>query len=143
MSRRIIQMNFWPPSFYGGDSVLYADQLGWEDSYKAEAHTTDTYKIYHAFVYRQNFDIILYLPAHNEFLYFDMEYGGVYQMPTRDGWDGKYTFDSVDMDMNRSPDFNPDYIFEFSDAIQLWKEFRLYGHDLKYIIEHSVVWLNH
>lgn len=72
-----------------------------------------------------------------------MEYGEAYRMPTRDGWDGKYTFDRVDMDMNRPPDFNPDYIFEFNDAILLWKEFRLYDHDLKYLIEHSVVWLNH
>lgn len=141
--RTIIRQNFWPPSSYDGDSNLYADQLGWGETYKAEAKSTDTYKIYHTFVYRQGFDLTLYLPAHDEFLYFDMEYGGVYKMPTRDDWDGKYTLDRMDMDTNWQPDFTPDYIFEFSDAIWLWKDFWLYGHDLKYLIEHSVVWLNH
>ena len=39
--------------------------------------------------------------------------------------------------------FDNEVLFEFDDAQQLWSEFTLNGHNLKYVIEHSVVDIMH
>ena len=39
--------------------------------------------------------------------------------------------------------FDNEVLFEFDDAQQLWSEFTLDGHNLKYVIEHSVVDVMH
>lgn len=136
-----IKKNFWPPYLGDGDPNLYIDELGWGKTYQAEAHSTDTYNIYHFFVYHYGFDLKLYFAEFDEFYYIDMSEQSVYKMPTKEGWDGQYIYERVDDNIQYC--INPECICEFKDAIQLWKILNIHEHDLKYIIEHSLVIVTH
>ena len=123
-----IKKNFWPPYLGDGDPNLYKDELGWGDTYQAEAHSTDTYNIYH-------------FAEYDEFYYIDMSGQCVYKMPTKEDWNGQYIYERVDDNIQYS--FKAECIYEFDNAIQLWKSLNIHDHNLKYVIEHSLVTVTH
>ncbi len=136
-----IKKNFWPPYLGDGDPNLYKDELGWGDTYQAEAHSTDTYNIYHFFIYHYGFDLKLYFAEYDEFYYIDMSGQCVYKMPTKEDWNGQYIYERVDDNIQYS--FKAECIYEFDNAIQLWKSLNIHDHNLKYVIEHSLVTVTH
>lgn len=136
-----VKKDFWPPYFGDGDPNLYADELGWGETYQAEAHSTDTYNIYHFFIYHYGFDLKLYFAEYDEFYYIDMTEHAVYKMPTKEGWNGNYIYERVDESAQYH--FNMECVCEFDNAIQLWKDLSIHDKNLKYVIEHSLVIVTH
>ncbi len=57
-------------------------------------------------------------------------------------WDGRYEYDRCDIYEPPLPE-EGEIVFIFTDPMEVWDGFTIDGHDMKYIVEHSVNWLSH
>lgn len=136
--KKVVLENFWPPQFGDGDTNLYDNEIGWRIEERTSAGSDDTKEVFDFHCKLCPYNLELYYLEDGNFYYFDINnFGGVFQLQPEQDWDGKYIFQKVKS--TDSPDYDPDYIFVFDTAQELWDKFRLNGKTLKYIIEHSVV----
>lgn len=142
MDKQVIIENFWPPCLGDGDSCLYADELGWRDFHKADAHGGSTRHIFDFYVGHYAFDLILYYVEKDVFLYIDSINGNVFELPQREDWDGRFIFERCEFTNYPEPEPR-EYLFEFSEPEELWNDFCYDGHNLPYLIEHSVIDTQH
>lgn len=141
MEKTVILENFWPPYLGDGDPCLYSDEIGWRIFHKTDAHGGGTRHIFDFYVGHYSFDLILYYVSKDVFLYIDSVNGNVFELQQRDDWDGKYIFERCEF--TNFPDNEPEYIFQFDTPEQLWNDFQYDGHNLEYLIQHSVVDTQH
>ncbi len=139
--RQIVRSKFWPPTLGDGDTNLYSDEIGWRESLRPDNFLTDTKRIFDFHVKHYGFDLVLFFLDDNRFYYCDMHNGEVLRLDINPQWDGTYQYQMSDP-VNKHW-FDNEVLFEFDDAQQLWSEFTLDGHNLKYVIEHSVVDIMH
>lgn len=141
ITKRILIRNFWPPYLGDGNPRLFSDEIGWREVHCVDSHSNDTYHNFDFFINHYGFDLILYYLERDEFIYFDVLNGGVFLLQQREDWDGQYIFDRCEF--TNEPDYDFEYIYEFDDSSQLWREFAYDGKNLKALIEASVVDLQH
>lgn len=141
MEPQIIKENFWPPYLGNGDAHLYSNEIGWRDFHRIDARSNDTHGIFKFYVDYYAFNLVLYYVEEDTFLYVDAINGNVFILQPREDWDGQYIFERCEF--TDFPDYEPDYIFQFKSPSELWDNFQYAGHDLKYLIEHSVVDTQH
>jgi len=141
VERKVILENFWPPYLGDGDARLFSDEVGWRLFHQTDARSKDTYQIFNFYVGYYMFNLILYYIEDDVFLYFDTINGNVFRLEQREDWDGKYVFERCEF--TDYPEKEPDYLFEFNTADELWNDFCYSDRDLRYLIEHSVVDTQH
>lgn len=139
--------NFWYPTAKRPDTTLYEDQLGWSIYDKLQSGGyTETKDVWDSLmndtrIRGVGWDLCFFYPPTKTFYYIDMIPKVLYVLPTKPNWDGKNIFDSVDIGPQITPEENE--LMDFEDATDIWDNFRIADKDLKYILEHSVLFLSH
>lgn len=141
-----IVQNFWQKTEKEPDATLYEDQLGWTIPIKVEAGGyTDTHDIWENIMERTSPDIVgwdlcFYYPPTGTFYYIDQINRVLFKVPKVEGWDGEAIFQSVEMRPQNTPD---EYeLMDFDNVSEVWDNFKIDGKDMKYILEHSVLFLS-
>lgn len=146
-NRRIpVVRNFWYPTDTQPDTTLYQDQLGWVIEYQVESGGyTDTYDVWLNLMEDRHirgvgWDLcFFYLPTRT-FYYINQIDKYVCKLPVREDWDGKYILSSVDIEPQIVPE--EDELMDFENISEVWNSFKIDGKDMKYILEHSVIFLS-
>lgn len=137
--------DFWYPCDNRSDTTLYKDQLGWRADLKVEAGGyTDTYDVWLGLMGNRQirgvgWDLCFFYPPTHTFYYINQIDKYVCKLPIRDDWDGKYLLDSVDIAPQIVPE--DDELMDFENVSEVWDNFKIEGNDMKYILEHSVLFL--
>ncbi len=139
MNRKVIVENFWPPHLCPNDPTLYEDELGWQKcDYANVEHATESRELFKFFCEQWGFDLMIYFADNGEFYYCDVHHNRcVLHLHQSKNWDGKYLFQKCEFTFSPHNEFEE--IFDFDDVWELWNDFRLDGHNLEYVIDHSVV----
>lgn len=146
-SHRIPEVrNFWYPTDAHPDTTLYKDQLGWRIELQVESGGyIDTYDVWLNLMEDHHirgvgWDLcFFYLPTRS-FYYINQIDKYVCKLPVREDWDGKYILNSVDIEPQIVPVENE--LMDFEDISEVWDTFEINGKDMKYILEHSVLFLS-
>lgn len=144
-SKRILVKNFWPPYFETMSRELTEDDLGWNEDNRFDAHSDDTKFIFDLFIDHLGWDLSFYFTEDDTFYYVEVMEKSIYKRKGDPKWDGKYIYERCDIYALQYYDRDDDdaIIFDFDNVQEVWDKFTLNGHDMKYIIEHSVCWLAH
>lgn len=144
--RKPIIDNFWYPTEAQPDTTLYEDQLGWVIEYQLESGGyTDTYDVWLNLMENRHirgvgWDLcFFYLPTRS-FYYINQIDKYVCKLPVREDWDKKYILSSVDIEPQIVPEENE--LMDFNNVSEVWDNFKINGKDMKYILEHSVLFLS-
>lgn len=143
--RKIVQKNFWYPLENFPDTTLYEDQLGWDEEQKVESGgyqtTEDVWK--HLVAYDSErvvgWDLCFFYVPNQTFHYIDQMAKVLYILPKNDNVD-EPLYTRVDIKPQIVPE--EDELMDFEQASEIWREFKIDGHDMKYILEHSVLTLS-
>lgn len=135
--RKLLKTKFWPPYLNLEESNLYEDELGWQEMDYEEEEIRDTYMVYDRLVVQGGLGLLLYYVEKDILYYFDVAHGQTRTLPLNPKWDGKYLFEKYDNQM--CYDQEQESIFDYEDAMDLWNRFQVDGHDMRYLIEHSIV----
>ena len=142
MIRKRLKKDFWCPTMWDSDTNLYEDELGWKESNRVDAHSTDSWNILKFYLGHYGFDLALYLVEKDEFYYIDnIQHNEVLKLKDRDDWDGKYILERVEF--SHCPEPEPNIIYEYKDLRDLWLNLKIHGLSLKEVIERSVVMVMH
>lgn len=140
MIRKRLKKKFWHPNSKNGDTNLYEDELGWRESNRSDAHSTDSWNIFKFYLDHYGFDIALYFVPEDEYYYIDnMQNHEVLKLKKRDDWDGLYITERVEF--SHSPQPEPDTVYEFKDIYELWTNLKIHEMSLKDVIDQSVVFI--
>lgn len=144
--RTPVVKNFWYPTDYQHDTTLYKDQLGWRIELKVESGGyTDTYEVWLNLMENHQirgvgWDLCFYYPQTDNFYYINQIDKYVCKLPVRKDWDGKYILSKVDIEPQIVPEENE--LMDFEKISEIWEHFKIDGKDMKYILEHSVLFLS-
>ena len=143
MIRKRLKKDFWYPiPKRDGDTNLYEDELGWDDTNRSDAHSTDSWNIFKFYLGHYGFDLALYLVETDEFYYIDnIQCNEVWKLKNREDWDGKYIIERVEF--SHCPEPEPDVLYEYKDIRDLWQNLKIHGFSLKEVIDKSVVMIMH
>lgn len=140
MTRRTLKKDFWHPVPGREDTNLYDDDLGWKESNRTDAHSTDSWNILKFYLDHYGFDLALYLVETDEFYYIDnMQNNEVLKLKDREDWDGHYIAERVEF--SHMPNPEPEVIYEYNDLRDLWNNLKIHNMSLKEVIEKSVVFV--
>lgn len=138
--------DFWFKTEKEPDTTLYEDQLGWTTAIKVESGGySDTHDVWKHIMERTTQDIVgwdlcFYFPETGRFYYIDQIDKILFRVPVIDDWDGKSIFASIEIGPQLVPE--EDELMYFDNVSEVWDHFQINGHDMKYIIEHSVLFLS-
>lgn len=138
--------NFWYPTESQPDTTLYKDQLGWTVELKVESGGyTDTYNVWLNIMENRQirgvgWDLCFYYPPTGVFYYINQIDRYVCKLPVRCDWDGKYILGSVDIEPQIVPE--EDELMCFERVSEVWDNFKIGDRDMRYILEHSVLFLS-
>jgi hypothetical protein len=144
--RMPVVRNFWYQTDTQPDPTLYKDQLGWSIELKVESGGyTDTYDVWlnlmeDCHIRGIGWDLCFFYPPTRSFYYINQIDRYVSRLPIREDWDGKYILNSVDIEPQIVPEENE--LMDFNEISEVWNNFKIDGKDMKYILEHSVVFLS-
>lgn len=140
MIRKVIKNNFWHPKQNDDNTNLYEDELGWKESNRSDAHSTDSWNIFKFYLDHYSFDLALYFVPKDEFYYIDnMQNHEVLKLKKRDDWDGLYISERVEF--SHFPQPEPETVYEYKDIHDLWTNLRIDDLSLKDVIDQSVVFI--
>lgn len=144
-NKKIIVKNFWDPDF--GDNMtpeLTEDQLGWDSVQREDGHSDDTKEVFDYLIGYSNWDLSLYYTVKDKYYYIDMANNVVLARNTDPDWDGKHVvYKSNPWGLQWYDRDRPELILmHFQNAQEVWDNFKIDGKGMKYIIEHSVLWLS-
>lgn len=144
--RKIVIDNFWWTNEKFPDATLYEDQLGWTTEEKVQSGGfTETKDVWDSLMNDKNirgvgWDLCFFYPPTRTFYYIDMIPKVLYKLPIKEDWDGKNVLESVEIGPQITPE--EDELMDFEDATDIWNHFKIDGKDMKYILEHSVLFLS-
>lgn len=143
-SNDILIRNFWIPTEEFPDTTLYQNQLGWTDEQKVQSGGyTDTEDVWkHLIAYDSDqvvgWDLCFFYVPNRTFYYIDQMAKVLYILPeNHDSEEPLYA--RVDMRPQIVPE--EDELMDFERASDIWSDFQIDGHDMRYILEHSVLTL--
>lgn len=144
--RVVVAKNFWYATADEPDTDLYEDQLGWTIPIKVESGGyTDTYEVWRAIMGGDDqdmvgWDLCFYFPETKTFYYIDQIDKVLFKLPVLDDWDGKSIFCSVEI----KPQVVDEELelMDFDNVSEVWDNFKIDGKDMKYILEHSALFLS-
>lgn len=142
--REIIQPNFWAITKWERDSNLYKDQLGWTEELRYQSGGyTDTKEIWDHLIALNSdkvvgWDLGFFFPENQTFYYIDQMPKILYKLPIKEGEE------PLLMRVEIRPQIVPeeDELMDYEKASEIWDNFTINGHDMKYILEHSVLFLS-
>lgn len=138
--------NFWLKTKDEPDTTLYQDQLGWTIPLKVESGGfTDTHDIWKNIMERSDpnivgWDLCFFYPTTGIFYFIDQINKELYILPRLINWDGIYIFCSVNIGDQCVPEEN--VLMDFDNVSEVWDNFKIDGKDMKYILEHSALFLS-
>ncbi len=138
--------NFWCPTDTQPDVTLYEDQLGWSIELQVESGGyTDTYDVWLNLMEDRHirgvgWDLCFFYILTRSFYYINQIDKYVCKLPVSDDWDGKYILNSVEIEPQIVPEENE--LMDFEKIAEVWNNFKIDGKDMKYILEHSVLFLS-
>jgi len=140
MDNKIIRKSFWPPYWHNNPPELTEDQLGFDEHNFADVGSRDTKTIFDFMLGNTGFDMSFYYAENNKFYYIEMLDKHVFCRKDNPDWDGKYDYNRVKV--YEPPQDDSEIIMSFRHRQEVWDNFKIDGKDMKYIIEHSVVWFS-
>ena len=144
--KKIIVENFWDSDF--GDKrapELTEEQLGWNKAQRDDGHSDDTKDVFDYLIGCLNWDLSFYYSVKDKYYYIDMSHNVVIARDTDPDWDGKHiVYKSNPWGLEWYDRDRPDLILmHFKNVKEVWDNFKIDGKDMRFIIEHSVLWLSH
>lgn len=143
--RTPLMKRFWYIDEYQKDSTLYADQLGWTEEQKVESGGyTDTKDVWDHLIGFSSDKVVgwdlcfFYVPNHT-FYYLDQMAKVIYKLPVSAD-NTQSLFARVDICPQIVPE--EDEVFDYDKISQVWNDFKIDGHNMAYILEHSVLVLS-
>lgn len=136
--------NFWIPTEECPDTTLYQDQLGWTDEQKVQSGGyTETKDIWnHLIAYDSNevvgWDLCFFYVPNKTFYYIDQMAKVLYILPENHDAE-EPLYGRVEMRPQIVPE--EDELMDFNKASEIWNDFKIDGHNMCYILEHSVLTL--
>ena len=137
--------NFWYKTDREKDSTLYCDQLGWQDNQKVESGGyTELKDVWDHLVALDSDKVVgwdlcfFYLP-NKTFYYLDQMAKVIYKLPISQD-ESEPLFARVDIRPQIVPE--EDEVFDYDKIVQVWEDFKIDGHNMAYILEHSVLVLS-
>ncbi len=141
-----IVKNFWKKTEEQPDTTLYEDQLGWTIPLKVESGGyTETYDVWEHLMEDTNirgvgWDLCFFYPPTGHFYYIDQIDKVLYKLPILPHWNGHDLIGSVDITPQLVPE--EDELMDFEKVSEIWDNFKIDGKDMRYIIDHSVLFLS-
>lgn len=145
-NKKIIVKNFWDPDFGDNkDPELTEDQLGWNAAQRDDGHSDDTKDIFDYLIGCLNFDLSFFYSVNCKYYYIDLSCNVVMLRGEDPDWDGKNViYKSSPWGLEWYDRDRPELILmHFNNVQEVWDNFKIDGKDMKYVIEHSVLWLSH
>lgn len=145
-NRRVPEFaNFWLLTERETDSTLYRDQLGWQDHQKVESGGyTDSKEVWdHLIGFSSDkvvgWDLCFFYLPNRTFYYLDQMAKIIYKLPLSKD-ETIPMFARVDI----KPQIVPveDEVFYYESISEVWNEFKIDGHSMAYILDHSVLVLS-
>ncbi len=144
--RKPVIRNFWYPTDTQKDTTLYEDQLGWSIEQQVESGGyTDSYEVWLNLMDNRQirgvgWDLCFFYLPNRTFYYINQIDKYVCILPVCEDWDGKFILSSVDIEPQIVPEENE--LMYFEEIADVWNNFKIDGKDMKYILEHSVLFLS-
>ena len=141
-----VMNNFWNKTEKEPNTVLFQDQLGWQPYHKVESGGyNDTFDIWQHLMNNRHirgvgWDLCFYYPSTGIFYYIDQIAKVLYELPYCEGCGETSIFEGVEIRPQLVPEDKE--LMDFNSVSDIWEKFTIEGKNMKYILEHSVLFLS-